>query len=221
MTPEYVCLETAITLKTNGFPQPSDIACQGNRWSLFYTEPNFGENDLGLYSADRIEDIRSFSDPCEVVAYAATATELLPHGWVLKRIGDEWEASPDDNIESYPIMKGGVFPRPTFLDKNPHEAAAKAWLHLARLREFKPGDKVTFNPPGARKGEREKGIVKRVHPIADAIWVVFNCGEDWDNFANYTAQLVKIQDLGRLEDNQLEEGPVGVHSCLPGRGFKP
>lgn len=60
---------------------------------------------------------------------------------------------------------------------------------------FNPGDRVTYAPPGSGKVKPEKGIVKAVHPSAEAIWVVFNCGENWENYKDYTAALVRIQDL--------------------------
>lgn len=55
--------------------------------------------------------------------------------------------------------------------------------------ELKLGDKVIY---GNRKG---RGIVKSVHPFTEAVWVVFNCGEDWENYQNYTAQLTFCSDL--------------------------
>lgn len=181
-----VSFETAKQLKEAGFPDPKEYISGTLNW---YESPT-GHLRCSQWEADMAMVF------CSKVAHAPTVVELLPVGWVLKKITeDEWEVSPDDDIDSYPIMAGGVFPRPVYQDKNPHDAGAKAWLHLKRLLGFKPGDKVTFNPPGARKGEREKGIVKAVHPRAEAIWVVFNCGEDWDNYKNYTAALVRIQDL--------------------------
>jgi hypothetical protein len=48
------------------------------------------------------------------------------------------------------------------------------------------GDKVMY------KG-KEKEIVKSFNE--SGVYVVFNCGEDWDNFLNYTAAFCKIEDL--------------------------
>ena len=55
--------------------------------------------------------------------------------------------------------------------------------------ELKPGDKVQYEP------HKERGIVKSVHPYTEAVWVVFNCGEDWDNYEIYTGQLTLCKDL--------------------------
>ena len=47
--------------------------------------------------------------------------------------------------------------------------------------ELYPGDKVIYIPTG------QKGMVKSVpHCGASHCFVVFNCGNDWQNYANYT-----------------------------------
>jgi len=45
--------------------------------------------------------------------HAPTATELLPKGWVLGNLYDGWNVSGSG---------------PTFINENPHDAAAMAWL---------------------------------------------------------------------------------------------
>lgn len=45
---------------------------------------------------------------------------------------------------------------------------------------YKKGDKVLYN-------NKEKGIVRHTQTERGDVFVVFNCGEDWDNFENYTA----------------------------------
>lgn len=42
---------------------------------------------------------------------------------------------------------------------------------------MKEGDKVLYN-------KLEKGIIKTID--GDSIFVVYNCGEDWNNYKNYT-----------------------------------
>lgn len=48
------------------------------------------------------------------------------------------------------------------------------------------GDKVTW------KGI-ENGMIKKIDQ--SKVWVVFNCGDDWKNYQNYTAALCNIRDL--------------------------
>lgn len=48
------------------------------------------------------------------------------------------------------------------------------------------GDKVLYL-------NRDKGIIKQIDQ--SKVWVVFNCGNDWDNYQNYTAALCNIRDL--------------------------
>ena len=52
---------------------------------------------------------------------------------------------------------------------------------------FKIGDKVTY------KG-KEKGIIKGFSTFGD-VYVVFNCGGDWENYLNYTAARCNELDL--------------------------
>lgn len=42
--------------------------------------------------------------------------------------------------------------------------------------------------------KKEKGIVKSVSDDEHA-FVVYNCGENWDDYENYTAARTKISDL--------------------------
>ena len=37
--------------------------------------------------------------------------------------------------------------------------------------------------------------MKSIHPLTEAVWVVFNCGDDWENYQNYTGQLTFCGDL--------------------------
>jgi len=52
---------------------------------------------------------------------------------------------------------------------------------------MQPGTKVTYIPT------LEKGIVK--DSSETSIYVVFNCGEEWDNYENYTAASCREEDL--------------------------
>ena len=54
---------------------------------------------------------------------------------------------------------------------------------------MKFGDKVTYLPTG------EKGVIKKISENENKVWVVFQCNEEWDNFYNYTGQLVYKKDI--------------------------
>jgi hypothetical protein len=113
---QTVSFETAKKLKEAGFPQPSEVD-RANRWRLFYLEEVDDQSGYGPYSADRIEDMRTFDDPGEVVAYAPTAIELLPEGWRLEKEGEEWVCS---GITNTPVR---------IVNKNSAEATASAWIY--------------------------------------------------------------------------------------------
>lgn len=127
---QVVTFKTAQRLKEAGFPQPSEIL-KGNdakrRWLLFYTSPEYEDEEginIGPYTADRIEDIRSFGDPCEVVAFAPTATDLIPEGWLLQNRGDDWICS---NVFFYDGNDNELI---EVVHNNPAEAAAMAWMRV-------------------------------------------------------------------------------------------
>lgn len=124
---QVVLFETAKRLKESGFPQPSEID-PANRWLMFYVEPSKEGGAPELYSADRIDDIRSFSDPCEVVAFAPTATDLIPPGWHLKHV--DVDVMGDANADKWACAAIDV--DVWFHNDNPAEAAALAWLHVNR-----------------------------------------------------------------------------------------
>lgn len=128
---QVVSFETAKALKEAGFPQPSDWIDldRSNQWDMFYVEPSEEGDAPGLYSLDRIDDIRTFGDPCKIIAYAPTATDLLPPGWVLVHYTDHWVAiSAGSLINSV----GKNYEDPYFTHDNPSEAAAMAWLFVKR-----------------------------------------------------------------------------------------
>lgn len=63
---------------------------------------------------------------------------------------------------------------------------------------FNPGNKVHYTPSHIKDQRRskyntEKGIVKSVTEAG--VFVVYNCGGDWDNYRNYTAALTNPKDL--------------------------
>lgn len=62
------------------------------------------------------------------------------------------------------------------------------------------GDKVHYDPLRqvagtiSEKKKYENGIVKEI-VSANYVRVVYNCGNDWDNFSNYTAARTSVRDL--------------------------
>jgi hypothetical protein len=125
---QVVSFETAKALKEAGFPQPSDWVDldRSNQWNMFYVEPREEGDAPGLYSLDRIDDIRTFGDPCEVIVHAPTATDLIPPGWYLIRK----PADHDPNTEEWTCSETVALE--WFHNDSPAEAAAKAWLFVKR-----------------------------------------------------------------------------------------
>lgn len=67
------------------------------------------------------------------------------------------------------------------------------------INDMKKGDKVTYIPTG------EWGIIKDFTAGPGmGLYVVFNCGEDWENYKDYTAALCQEKHikLGWVNDNQ-------------------
>lgn len=63
--------------------------------------------------------------------------------------------------------------------------------------ELKPGTKVHYLPK-AREGkdDPENGIIKSIpKDNQGAVFVVYHCNNDWDNYKDYTANLTKLTDL--------------------------
>lgn len=48
---------------------------------------------------------------------------------------------------------------------------------------FEKGDKVTY----VTKNKKEHGIVKKIY--LSNVFVVYHCGDNWENYTNYTAAL--------------------------------
>ena len=55
---------------------------------------------------------------------------------------------------------------------------------------MKVGDKVTYIAPSGK----EKGIVKSICD-QEYVFVVYNCGGDWDNYAEYTGARTNKDNL--------------------------
>lgn len=67
---------------------------------------------------------------------------------------------------------------------------------LVRLTQSKKGDKVHYIPfDVCDKESYENGMVKENCDDEENLWVVYHCGEEWDNFENYTAANTSIRQL--------------------------
>jgi len=55
---------------------------------------------------------------------------------------------------------------------------------------FEVGEKVTYVTPY----KKEKGIVKSI-ASEDSTFVVYHCGDEWDNYKEYTAARTQNKDL--------------------------
>jgi hypothetical protein len=56
--------------------------------------------------------------------------------------------------------------------------------------ELKDGDSITYHS----FNKKENGIVKSISDEKH-VFVVYHCGNDWDNYKNYTAARTHIDDL--------------------------
>jgi len=61
------------------------------------------------------------------------------------------------------------------------------------MKPMKKGSKVTY----VTANKREVGIVKSEHDNPNYLFVVFNCGGEWDKYEDYTAALTRTSDLIR------------------------
>lgn len=59
---------------------------------------------------------------------------------------------------------------------------------------FEPGDKVCYIPP-YDKAPYENGVVKGLSNDKNYAFVVFKCGDDWENYQDYTASRTNIKRL--------------------------
>ena len=64
------------------------------------------------------------------------------------------------------------------------------------ISKLKIGDKVHYQPEHYREDECENGMIKEIpNHTNDAVFVVYNCAGNWDNFKDYTSALTNIEDL--------------------------
>lgn len=73
---------------------------------------------------------------------------------------------------------------------------------------FHPGEKVTY----VTEYKKEHGIVKRARD-PEHYFVVYNCGEDWENYKNYTAACTDVSSLvkGWIDLERESIGEMALH----------
>lgn len=76
------------------------------------------------------------------------------------------------------------------------EGEERYYEALKKWNKSKAMTKGTFvNYVDSFTKEKELGRVLRADDGSGTVGVVFNCGGNWDDYENYTAQRVKIEDL--------------------------
>lgn len=68
---------------------------------------------------------------------------------------------------------------------------------IKNQNELKIGDKVHYQPEHYKEQDKfENGIVKGIPTHTDeAVRVVYNCNNDWNNYKDYTSALTNLRDL--------------------------
>jgi hypothetical protein len=58
------------------------------------------------------------------------------------------------------------------------------------------GDKVHYRPEHYGEDEFDNGLVKEIRRgVNDAVWVVYNCNNEWHRFQDFTGAKTRISDL--------------------------
>ncbi len=67
---------------------------------------------------------------------------------------------------------------------------------MINIAELRIGDKVHYQPSHYDDDEWKNGRIKEIREgKTDGVWVVYNCGGNWNNYQNYTGALTNLRDL--------------------------
>lgn len=67
---------------------------------------------------------------------------------------------------------------------------------MIEISKLQVGDKVHYRPDHYEVEESLNGVVKEIRDDVDgAVWVVFSCACNWDNYAAYTGERTDLCDL--------------------------
>lgn len=65
-----------------------------------------------------------------------------------------------------------------------------------KLEDISVGTRVHYKPTHFGPSQYENGIVKEIRESnPDAVFVVYNCGGEWDSYKEYTSALTNLRDL--------------------------
>lgn len=77
-----------------------------------------------------------------------------------------------------------------------------------KKEELKIGDSVYYQPSHYKKSEWENGIIKEIPTHANnSVRVVYNCGNNWGNYKDYTSALTSCNDLHKGWKTAVESYP--------------
>jgi hypothetical protein len=66
-------------------------------------------------------------------------------------------------------------------------------IDIAQLRV---GQRVHYQPEHYGDDRWENGLIKEIRESnMEGVWVVYNCGGEWDRYTDYTAALTNLRDL--------------------------
>ncbi len=66
---------------------------------------------------------------------------------------------------------------------------------MLKISDLQVGAKVHYQPEHY-SDNFENGIVKEIRDgKTDAVWVVYNCAEEWHRYKDYTSALTFLRDL--------------------------
>ena len=64
------------------------------------------------------------------------------------------------------------------------------------IAQLRIGQKVHYQPEHYGPDRWENGMIKEIRENnSEAVFVVYNCAGDWDNYRNYTSALTNLSDL--------------------------
>lgn len=67
---------------------------------------------------------------------------------------------------------------------------------ITDIAQLRIGQKVHYQPTHFQPADWENGIIKEIRESNQTgVWVVYNCGGNWDRYTEYTSALTNLDDL--------------------------
>jgi len=64
------------------------------------------------------------------------------------------------------------------------------------ITDLKEGQRVHYQPSHYHENKWENGIIKEIRKGRDdGVWVVYNCGGNWDRYKDYTGAMTNLSDI--------------------------